>query len=127
MKTDQRCRPRGASIVLALVTLIIGSAEGFAPSTSALPHKRFVATPKSARAVGVSNRKTRTELRFMGSDGGILGIGTPEVVSGKWMMQSRIASFPQSLNSNVASLFAMRNPTILVHDSIGGIFCFGPF
>eukprot|EP00980_Cylindrotheca_fusiformis_P031772 scaffold26938_cov113-Cylindrotheca_fusiformis.AAC.1 len=79
MKNQQRCRSRGVPIVLAICTLV-GIANGFVPSARTLSTTSFVATPTSGRVLDVTCREGKTELNmFMGSDGGILGIGTPEL------------------------------------------------
>jgi hypothetical protein len=127
MNTQQRRRSPVSSTVVALCTLLMGSAEGFVPSVNHMPYKAFVATRTSAKVLDVPARKTNTELNmFMGSDGGILGIGTPEIVSASCILQRKPSICLQSLTIHVS--FISRNffiPIILVHNFVGGLFCVG--
>jgi hypothetical protein len=127
MNTQQRRRSRVSPIVVALCTLLMGSAEGFVPSGNPMPYKAFVTTPTPAKVLDVPARKTNTELNmFMGSDGGILGIGTPELVSASCILQLKQAICLQALTihiSYVSRIFFV--PIILVHNFVGGLFCIG--
>jgi hypothetical protein len=127
MNTQQRRRSPVSSIVVALCTLLMGSAEGFVPYNNHMPYKAFVATPTSAKVLDVPARKTNTELNmFMGSDGGVLGIGTPELVSTSCILQRKPPICLRSLTIHIS--FISRHffiPIILVHNFVGGLFCVG--
>lgn len=85
MATNQQMNWYMSSVIVALALLATNCTEAFVPSA-----QRRLATnsPESGHGkpnvMDVAVRKMETQLdMFMGSDGGILGIGTPEVVSRK--------------------------------------------
>lgn len=77
----QRRRLSFSSLVLPLLMLWTGIADGFVTNRPNLVSKSFVTkTVESTKTLESPGRKSNTELNmFMGSDGGILGIGTPEL------------------------------------------------
>jgi len=67
-----------ASGFVALAVLTAKCTEAFVPS--ALPISTNLLGPSQVVSpMDVPVRKKETELKFMGSDGGILGVGTPEI------------------------------------------------
>lgn len=104
MSSSIRCRPRlfvrttRVSAFLFWAVAVIGVTTAFVPPTQvdsilrgsgsvilnprSQQHQQCsdLTTNKIPHGGNYQERKQRTELYFMGSDGGILGIGTPEVV-----------------------------------------------
>lgn len=70
-----------SSGIVALAFLAAHCSEAFVPSAPRLPSNALETNQVAPCVMGVAARKKETQLdMFMGSDGGILGVGTPEIV-----------------------------------------------
>ena len=77
-----------SSCIVALALLAAHCTEAFVPSSPRLASNSLRTSYVAPIVMDVAARKKETQLdMFMGSDGGILGIGTPELVSRNFVQQ----------------------------------------
>jgi len=93
-----------------LMLFVSGVSFSFQPTPIRISQrKKTIVSYPSSQSIDTTRRpprQSRTSLNFMGSDGGILGVGTPELVSS-------------------AILFSRNSHLQVVYHSVGWIFCIG--
>lgn len=100
-----------SSGIVALALLAAHCSEAFVPSTPRLPSNALETNQIVPSVMGVAVRKKETQLdMFMGSDGGILGVGTPEIVRINIVHNCHKFSLPTIFLTHVCS--SKRNDTI---------------
>mmetsp|Transcript_43777 Transcript_43777/g.105590 ORF Transcript_43777/g.105590 Transcript_43777/m.105590 type:complete len:394 (-) Transcript_43777:103-1284(-) len=80
MVTNQQLKRCMSSGIVALAILVAHCTEAFVPSAPRLASNSLETSHVAPSVMDVAVRKKETKLEmFMGSDGGILGVGTPEI------------------------------------------------
>ena len=77
--TNQQIRWYMSSGIVAIALLAVHCTEAFVPSSSRLASYSLETSQVAPNVLDVRKRETKLGM-FMGSDGGILGVGTPELV-----------------------------------------------
>lgn len=129
----------GVPLSTAFVSQSNSLAQTSTPGSSGLPgrvHPAFVNAPSTSRPGFTSDRsQSSTELNmFMGSDGGVLGIGTPELVGSRGVFACEVRRNVIPALIHIRNIFCMYPLTLsgiftasllLVYNFVGGLFCLG--
>ena len=129
-----------ASILGCLFSMISSSRNTPAFASFPVATRQLSSSFSGARFVKVhrapASRSTmKSELNmFMGSDGGILGIGTPEIVRSYYIYiyiciveYHILVISPEPPTSSLFVSYSSLYSFSLVYNSLGGIFCLGSF